>query len=1227
MIERQNENFILMLVSLACVGLTAESILMGWEFWVPPLVIIGTVLLWVMNITSKPDYGTRKVGYLIYAMLVAFFHGVHETSFYDVAIVITMIMLAYSIFDHIYMINLIMVEYVIIMGIQLILANNNPEIIIDKLSISRAILHFLAVLFVFFCCKKTINDRIENRDKNKKKDEIIDNYDADMEDFLSNISHELRTPVNVVNGMSDLMIKRNVGQEAYAVKNAGIRLAYQIEDILDYTECKRNKVLLEEDEYMSTSLINDVVTSFRMLDNSNNLELVVDLAPSVPTKMKGDIKKLHKIFRHLMENAVKFTKRGGILVRMYSEKTEYGVNLIIEMNDTGIGMDRRALESISEGMYQVNKKRNRSSGGIGLGLYIVYGFTHRLGGFVKIESEKNTGTTVRVTIPQKVIDEVPCLAVSDSSDGDILFHVRADKYFIPKVREFYRTMATNLATGIHVPLYSAETIGDIERLKKDIRKWRNDDYRIIIVSPSRTRAKRISDSFMEDDLPAFFSESSTRTLLPREVMVTTGNLPEGWVIPESKQVLISEGEIFGKNREGRKKRLPKKYEGEKYKTLDEIGVGDYVVHERHGIGIYKGIEKVKTSDGRIRDYINIDYAGGGKLFIPVEQLSLIGKYSNKDSRPPKLNKLGGETWNKTRSRVKSHIDNLADELIQLYAIRNSKKGYAFSDDTVWQREFEELFPYEETPDQLRAIEDTKADMDFGKTEVAIRAAFKAVQDGKQVAYLVPTTILAEQHYETFNERMKGYPINVRMLSRFCSTKEKKEIIEGLKNGSVDIVIGTHRLLSKDIAYKSLGLLIIDEEQRFGVKHKETIKQLKNTVDVLTLTATPIPRTLHMSLIGIRDMSLLEEPPVDRRPIQTYVMEYDREIVKEAITRELSRGGQVYYVYNRVDDISRITLELREILPDARIEYAHGKMNGRELEDIMHAFIAKEIDVLVSTTIIETGLDIPNVNTIIIHNADNFGLAQLYQLRGRVGRSDRSSYAFLMYRRDKVIREVAEKRLSAIREFTELGSGYKISMKDLEIRGAGNILGSSQSGHMEEIGYDLYVKLLSQAVKKRMGETEDADFDTSVDIPIDAYIPEEYVRNEYLKLELYKRISHIESIEDAEDIMAEVEDRFGKIPKQVSFLLDVALIRAKAHAAYLSHVRYKDGWAYYIIQDTSKYKIEELDRFIKKYKGNMRIVATKESGFMVKTSSLIQENMLKSISETIDDIRSLINEDN
>ena len=432
-------------------------------------------------------------------------------------------------------------------------------------------------------------------------------------------------------------------------------------------------------------------------------------------------------------------------------------------------------------------------------------------------------------------------------------------------------------------------------------------------------------------------------------------------------------------------------------------------------------------------------------------------------------------------------------------------------------------------------------------------------------------------------------------------------------------MGTHRLLSKDVTFKSLGLLIIDEEQRFGVKHKEAIKQMKNNVDVLTLTATPIPRTLHMSLIGVRDMSILEEPPVDRRPIQTYVMEYDKEIVKEAISRELARNGQVYYVYNRVDDIDRITSELRAILPDAVVEFAHGKMRERELEDIMHAFINGEIDVLVSTTIIETGLDIPNVNTMIIHNAENFGLAQLYQLRGRVGRSDRSAYAFLMYKRDKVIKEVAQKRLSAIREFTELGSGYKISMKDLEIRGAGNVLGSSQSGHMEEIGYDLYVKMLNKAIKAKLGEDIEEDFDTSVDIPVDAYIPDEYVRNEYLKLELYKRISHIENEEDVDAVVAEAEDRFGELPKVMERLIQVALIRAKAHKANMTHIRYANGAVQYIMKGGTQVAVDKIPKFMKKYKGNMKLITLKESGFAVKTSSLIQENMLSNILDVIQDI--------
>lgn len=810
--------------------------------------------------------------------------------------------------------------------------------------------------------------------------------------------------------------------------------------------------------------------------------------------------------------------------------------------------------------------------------------------------------------------------------------------------EFYRTEKDwGEKESVHFETKGISTYrGDTERLVSDIRNWRQDGYKVIYISPSGTRGKRLVDVLTAEEIPAFFSEGKERILEPKEVMVTKGNLQQGYRVDKAKLVCISENELFGERKSSRK-RLAKKYEGERYHSLDEITVGDYVVHERHGIGIYKGIEKVKTSDGRERDYINIDYDGGGKLFIPVEQLSLIGKYSSKDARPPKLHKLGGEQWTKTRARVKSNVDNIANELITLYAIRQNKKGHAYAPDTVWQTEFEEMFPYEETPDQLHAIEDTKRDMEstkimdrlicgdvgFGKTEVAIRAAFKAVQDGKQVAYLVPTTILAEQHYSTFVKRMKDYPVNIKVLSRFCTTKQAKETLEGMRNGSVDIVIGTHRLLSKDVTFKALGLLIIDEEQRFGVKHKETIKQMKNNVDVLTLTATPIPRTLHMSLIGVRDMSILEEPPVDRRPIQTYVMEYDKEIVKEAISRELARNGQVYYVYNRVDDIDRIAGELRAILPDAVVEFAHGKMRERELEDIMHAFINGEIDVLVSTTIIETGLDIPNVNTMIIHNAENFGLAQLYQLRGRVGRSDRSAYAFLMYKRDKVIKEVAQKRLSAIREFTELGSGYKISMKDLEIRGAGNVLGSSQSGHMEEIGYDLYVKMLNKAIKAKLGEDIEEDFDTSVDIPVDAYIPDEYVRNEYLKLELYKRISHIDNEEDVDAVVAEAEDRFGELPKVMERLIQVALIRAKAHHANMTHIRYANGAVQYIMKGGTQVAVDKIPKFLKKYKGNMKLITLKESGFAVKTSSLIQESMLSNILDVIQDIDEnlLVKEDN
>lgn len=776
-----------------------------------------------------------------------------------------------------------------------------------------------------------------------------------------------------------------------------------------------------------------------------------------------------------------------------------------------------------------------------------------------------------------------------------------------------------------------------ENLMSDIGKWQKKDYRIIILSPSGTRGKRIAANLKENDIMARFSDDGNRALKPGEILVTVGRMETGFELPESKLVVISEGDIFTSKELKKRKKLPK-YKGDKINSFTDLSVGDYVVHERHGIGIYRGIEKVET-DGRLKDYISIEYDKGSKLFVPVEQLDVIGKLSGKDGAKPKLNKLGGTEWEKVRQRVKGHVADIARELVELYAIRETTKGFAYSKDSEWQKEFEELFPYEETADQQKAIDDTKHDMEsdrimdrlvcgdvgFGKTEVAIRAAFKAVQDNRQVAYLVPTTILAEQHYNTFCERMQNFPVNIRMLSRFCTPKDIKQTLNDMKSGMVDIVIGTHRLLSKDVAFKNLGLLIIDEEQRFGVKHKEQIKQMKKNVDVLTLTATPIPRTLHMSLVGLRDISLLEEPPVDRMPIQTYVMEYDIEFVKEAINRELNRQGQVYYVYNRVNTIEDITLQLRAVLPGARIEFAHGKMNERELEDIMHSFINKEIDVLVSTTIIETGLDIPNVNTMIIHDADTFGLSQLYQLRGRVGRSNRSAYAFLMYRRDKMIKEVAEKRLKAIREFTDLGSGYKISMKDLEIRGAGNLLGQEQSGNIEAVGYDLYCKMLNDEIRRLSGETVEAEFATSIELPVDAYIPDSYVKNEYMKLDLYKRISRCENREENDAIIEEVKDRFGEPPKVFYRLLDIAYLKAIAHKAYITDIKYLQDEIRFIIWPQAPVKVERMDMLLKRYKGQMKFVTGKQSGFHLKASKTIQDELIKTAEQAIYDIMLLFDD--
>lgn len=733
---------------------------------------------------------------------------------------------------------------------------------------------------------------------------------------------------------------------------------------------------------------------------------------------------------------------------------------------------------------------------------------------------------------------------------------------------------------------------NFEILVKDLKAWKRNGYRVILLSGSRTRAERLAEDLRDYELTAFFSDDRDRLVQNGEIMVTQGNVHRGFEYPLVKFVVISESDIFGAVKKAKKKKV-RAYEGSKISSFSDLNIGDYVVHENHGLGIYRGIEKL-TVDKVTKDYIKIEYAAGGTLYILATGLDVIQKYAGADARKPKLNKLNSSEWKATKARVRGAVKNIAGELVELYALRQSKKGYAFSPDDTWQKEFEELFPYEETDDQLRAIEETKRDMEstrimdrlvcgdvgYGKTEIAIRAAFKAVLDKKQVVFLVPTTILAQQHYNTFTQRMKDFAVNVEMLSRFRTPAEQKRILAGVEKGEVDILIGTHRVLSKDIKYKDLGLLIIDEEQRFGVAHKEKLKQLKGNVDVLTLTATPIPRTLHMSLVGIRDMSVLEEPPVDRMPIQTFVLEHNDEIIREAINRELARGGQVYYVYNRVNGIDEIALQVQRLVPEASVAFAHGQMSERQLEKIMFEFINGEIDVLISTTIIETGLDISNVNTMIIDDADRLGLSQLYQLRGRVGRSNRTAYAFLMYKRDKMLKEVAEKRLQAIKEFTELGSGFKIAMRDLEIRGAGNLLGAEQSGHMEAVGYDLYCKMLNEAVKSmKDGVDEEENFETSVDLPLDAYIPSAYIKNELQKLDMYKRVAGIETMEELEDLQEEFIDRFGEPPKPVLNLLQVALLKAQAHAVCLVSIEQKGEQLWLTPYARAKYRVEKIPELL------------------------------------------------
>ena len=791
---------------------------------------------------------------------------------------------------------------------------------------------------------------------------------------------------------------------------------------------------------------------------------------------------------------------------------------------------------------------------------------------------------------------------------------------------------------IHIQSKSVNPYNNsFEMLTRDLKRLKRSGYRVVLLSASRTRAKRLAEDLRDYNLSSFYSEDMEREVCDGEIMVTYGHVTEGYEYPLLKFMVISETDIFGKVK---KKKKRKTYEGQKILNFTELKVGDYVVHENHGLGIYQGIEKIEV-DKVAKDYMKIAYAAGGNLYIPATQLDLIQKYASADAKKPKLNRLGGQEWNKTKSRVRSAVKEIAKDLVQLYAARQEKEGFVYGEDTVWQKEFEEMFPFEETEDQLLAIDAVKRDMEstkimdrlicgdvgYGKTEIAIRAAFKAIQENKQVVYLVPTTVLAQQHYNTFVQRMKEFPVRVDLMCRFRTSAQQKKTIEDTKRGLVDIIIGTHRVLSDDIEYKDLGLLIIDEEQRFGVQHKEKIKKLKENIDVMTLTATPIPRTLHMSLIGIRDMSVLEEAPNERMPIQTYVMEYNDEMVREAIERELSRDGQVYYVYNKVKDIDEVTAKIQKLVPDATVAYAHGQMKEHKLESIMLDFINGEIDVLVSTTIIETGLDISNANTMIIHDADQLGLSQMYQLRGRVGRSNRMAYAFLMYRRDKLLREVAEKRLAAIREFTDLGSGFKIAMRDLEIRGAGNLLGAEQHGHMEAVGYDLYCKMLNEAVKHLKGEMEEEPYVTTVDLNVDAFIPSTYIPNEYQKLDIYKRIASVENEEEMESMLDELLDRYGDVPKKVQQLLNIALLKALAHSVYVTSVEQKNGAIRFTMYEKAKVKVEEIPKLIEQYKGDLKFKVDISPYFsyqkLGKNKTDKDEDVLDVVKNVLNSIKTLI----
>ncbi|MEN8907631.1 MAG: transcription-repair coupling factor [Clostridiales bacterium] len=780
--------------------------------------------------------------------------------------------------------------------------------------------------------------------------------------------------------------------------------------------------------------------------------------------------------------------------------------------------------------------------------------------------------------------------------------------------------------------------GRFDVLFKEIKRWKKERKRVIILVGSKLKGEKICEELINEDIESSYIEDCKNDIEPGQIIITRGFLNKGFEYPDIGFVVVSDNDILSVKKEKRKQLKSDNYH--KIKTFVDLKIGDFVVHQSHGIGIYNGINTLEV-DGQKKDFLKIRYKDDGYLYIPTNQLDLIQKYIGSEGKTPKVSKLGGNDWIKAKRRVKESLRTLADELIKLYALRRNKKGFAFSRDSVWQSQFEDYFIYEETEEQLICTEEIKRDMEedkpmdrllcgdvgYGKTEVALRAIFKAVTDGKQVAYLVPTTILAQQHYTSFKERLKEFPVNIEVISRFKTKTQQKAILIELSKGSIDILIGTHRLFQNDVKFKDLGLLIVDEEQRFGVSHKEKIKNLKPNIDVLTLSATPIPRTLHMSLVGIRDISTIENPPKGRYPVKTYVLEYEEETIKDAIYRELSRKGQIYYLFNNVKSINLKLAEISKLVPDARVSYAHGQMSERELEKIMTSFLERKFDILICTTIIESGLDMPNVNTIIVENSDRLGLSQLYQIRGRVGRSDKIAYAYITYRKDKILSELSEKRLKAIKEFTEFGSGFKIAMRDLEIRGAGNILGYEQHGQMDAIGYDMYCKLLSQVIKEQKGEVcEDDENEVVVDLKFSAYINDRYISDEEQKIEMYKKISSIHKEEDISDIEDEFTDRFGGINEDVSNLILISYIKNTAYKCGFNAVLEKNNYIWFQYSNINKVNLNEVGKIMNIEKGKLLFNAGKSPYISYNISKINRKNVLNNIKKILQEINKLKNND-